>query len=173
MKMHVTLETPVKNPMTPVFAMDHDIQNPKSAEKYKTISSFAAAQGIDYYPPGTGIGHQIMIEQGYAFPNQLVMASDSHSNMYGGVGALGTPIVRTDAAAIWATGTPFSYSFILHFNAHLNIPLLEKNRSDMVANSHCNTSHFKEQITKRINRERCHCYALRHLQQGSSSESSH
>lgn len=32
------------------------------------------------------------------------MASDSHSNMYGGIGALGTPIVRTDAAAIWATG---------------------------------------------------------------------
>ncbi|MDH3284215.1 MAG: aconitase family protein, partial [Acidobacteriota bacterium] len=34
----------------------------------------------------------------------FVVASDSHSNMYGGVGALGTPVVRTDAAAIWATG---------------------------------------------------------------------
>lgn len=32
------------------------------------------------------------------------MASDSHSNMYGGIGSLGTPVVRTDAAAIWATG---------------------------------------------------------------------
>ena len=95
---------PVANPSTPVFAMDHDIQNVKSAEKYKIISDFASQQGIDYYPPGQGIGHQIMIEQGYAFPNQVVMASDSHSNMYGGVGALGTPIVRTDAAAIWATG---------------------------------------------------------------------
>lgn len=84
--------------------MDHDIQNPKSQDKYNIISSFANIQGIDYYPPGTGIGHQIMIEQGYAFPNELVMASDSHSNMYGGVGALGTPIVRTDAASIWATG---------------------------------------------------------------------
>jgi len=29
---------------------------------------------------------------------------DSHSNMYGGLGCLGTPVVRTDAAAIWATG---------------------------------------------------------------------
>ncbi|KAI8241783.1 Homoaconitase [Colletotrichum sp. SAR 10_99] len=27
-----------------------------------------------------------------------------HSNMYGGVGALGTALVRTDAAAVWATG---------------------------------------------------------------------
>jgi homoaconitate hydratase len=34
----------------------------------------------------------------------MAVASDSHSNMYGGIGALGSPIVRTDAAAIWATG---------------------------------------------------------------------
>lgn len=45
-----------------------------------------------------------MIEEGYAFPYTLTVASDSHSNMYGGIGSLGTPIVRTDAAAIWATG---------------------------------------------------------------------
>lgn len=32
------------------------------------------------------------------------MASDSHSNMYGGIGSLGTPIVRSDAASVWATG---------------------------------------------------------------------
>lgn len=32
-----------------------------------------------------------------------ISASDSHSNMYGGVGCVGTAIVRTDAAAIWAT----------------------------------------------------------------------
>src|ERR1019366_6732837 len=28
----------------------------------------------------------------------------SHSNMYGALGVIGTPIVRTDAAAVWATG---------------------------------------------------------------------
>jgi len=45
-----------------------------------------------------------MVEEGYVIPGSMVVASDSHSNMYGGLGALGTPIVRTDAAAIWATG---------------------------------------------------------------------
>jgi homoaconitate hydratase len=45
-----------------------------------------------------------MVEEGYAFPLTMTVASDSHSNMYGGLGCLGTPIVRTDAAAIWATG---------------------------------------------------------------------
>ena len=38
-------------------------------------------------------------------PGAFVVASDSHSNMYGAMGAVGTPVVRTDAAAIWATGT--------------------------------------------------------------------
>jgi homoaconitate hydratase len=33
-----------------------------------------------------------------------VVASDSHSNLYGAMAALGTPVVRTDAACIWATG---------------------------------------------------------------------
>lgn len=45
-----------------------------------------------------------MVEEGYCFPLTLAVASDSHSNTYGGMGALGTPVVRTDAAAIWATG---------------------------------------------------------------------
>src|SRR4051794_20550522 len=61
-------------------------------------------QGVDFYPAGRGIGHQIMVEEGYAWPGTLVVASDSHTNMYGGVGCLGTPVVRTDAASIWATG---------------------------------------------------------------------
>lgn len=45
-----------------------------------------------------------MIEQGYAWPAEVAVASDSHSNMYGGIACLGTPVVRTDAASIWATG---------------------------------------------------------------------
>ncbi|HKK20622.1 MAG TPA: homoaconitase [candidate division Zixibacteria bacterium] len=89
-----------------VFALDHNVQD-KSEEnlaKYKKIESFARDHGIDFYPAGRGIGHQIMCEEGYAWPGTMVVASDSHSNMYGGLGCLGTPIVRTDAAAIWATG---------------------------------------------------------------------
>lgn len=96
----------VKDNRQIVCTLDHDVQNKteKNLEKYKNIKNFAAEQGIDFYPAGRGIGHQIMIEEGYAFPSNLSVASDSHSNTYGGVGALGTPIVRTDAASIWATG---------------------------------------------------------------------
>jgi homoaconitate hydratase len=97
----------IEDPRQPVFALDHDIQNrsEENLAKYRTIEQFAREQGVDFYPAGTGIGHQVMVEQLYAVPGAFVVASDSHSNTYGGVGAVGTPVVRTDAAAIWATGT--------------------------------------------------------------------
>lgn len=89
-----------------VMTLDHDVQNKteKNLKKYEQIESFAKQQGVDFYPAGRGIGHQIMVEEGYAWPGTMAVASDSHSNMYGGVGCLGTPVVRTDAASIWATG---------------------------------------------------------------------
>jgi homoaconitate hydratase len=96
----------IRDPRQPVFTLDHDIQNTSEGNltKYRDIEAFAKEQGVDFYPAGTGIGHQIMVAQGYVVPGSLVVASDSHSNMYGAMGALGTPVVRTDAAAIWATG---------------------------------------------------------------------
>jgi homoaconitate hydratase len=98
--------THIHDPKQPVFALDHDIQNKSEANlaKYAEIEAFAAEQGVDFYPAGTGISHQIMVSHGYVVPGSLVVGSDSHSNMYGALGALGTPVVRTDAAAIWATG---------------------------------------------------------------------
>ncbi|PYJ64932.1 MAG: homoaconitase [Verrucomicrobia bacterium] len=105
-KFKQIVATSIADPVQPVFAIDHDIQNvtPKNLEKYAKIEEFAAEHGIDFYPAGTGISHQVMVEQGYVVPGALVVASDSHSNLYGGAAALGTPVVRTDAASIWATG---------------------------------------------------------------------
>ncbi len=96
----------VHDPKQLVFALDHDIQNQDEAnqKKYRAIEAFAKEHGVDFYPAGSGIGHQIMVERGYVIPGSFVVASDSHSNMYGALGAVGTPIVRTDAAAVWATG---------------------------------------------------------------------
>ena len=98
--------TRLANPAQVVHTLDHNIQDTseKNLEKYKKIESFSKQMGANFFPAGRGIGHQIMCEEGFAWPGTLVVASDSHSNMYGGLGCLGTPIVRTDAAAIWATG---------------------------------------------------------------------
>ncbi|KAK5036635.1 mitochondrial Homoaconitase [Exophiala sideris] len=98
--------TRLSSPKQIVMTLDHDVQNKseKNLTKYRQIEEFATKQGVDFYPAGRGIGHQIMVEEGYAWPGTMVVASDSHTNMYGGIGCLGTPVVRTDAASIWATG---------------------------------------------------------------------
>ncbi|KAL7922529.1 hypothetical protein ACQKWADRAFT_292698 [Trichoderma austrokoningii] len=89
-----------------VFTLDHAIQDKSETnlKKYAFIEEFAGTHGIDFYGAGRGIGHQLMIENGYSWPNTVVTASDSHSNMYGALGAVGTPIVRSDAASVLATG---------------------------------------------------------------------
>ncbi|KFX95613.1 hypothetical protein O988_05723 [Pseudogymnoascus sp. VKM F-3808] len=98
--------TKVHDPKQIVFTLDHDVQNKSETnlKKYEQIETFAKQQGIFFSGAGEGIGHQICIEEGFAWPGTVTVASDSHSNMYGGVGCLGTPVVRTDAASIWATG---------------------------------------------------------------------
>ncbi len=98
--------TKMANPRQVVHTLDHNIQDKSEANlaKYAKIEAFSNEMGVDFYPAGRGIGHQIMCEEGYAFPGTVVVASDSHSNMYGGLGVLGTPVVRTDAAALWASG---------------------------------------------------------------------
>lgn len=97
--------TRINDPSQIIMTLDHDVQNKseKNLKKYSQIEEFAKKHGVVFYPAGRGIGHQIMVEEGWAFPGTLCVASDSHSNMYGGIGCLGTPVVRTDAASIWST----------------------------------------------------------------------
>jgi homoaconitate hydratase len=96
----------IHDPKQIVMSLDHDVQNKSESNlnKYRLIEEFAKKHGVDFFPAGRGIGHQIMVEEGYAWPGTMTVASDSHTNMYGALGCLGTAIVRTDAASIWATG---------------------------------------------------------------------
>ncbi len=98
--------TRVFDPSQPVIALDHDVQN-RDAEnlaKYAKIEAFCKEQGLAFFPARRGIAHQVISEEGFVLPGTLVVGSDSHSNIYGALGAVGTSVVRTDAAAIWATG---------------------------------------------------------------------
>jgi homoaconitate hydratase len=64
MKKFKSLGVPrVKDPRQPVFALDHDIQNTAedNLKKYRSIEAFAENQGIDFYPAGSGIGHQAYV----------------------------------------------------------------------------------------------------------------
>jgi homoaconitate hydratase len=43
------------------MTLDHDLQNksPANVLKYQKIEEFAKNQGVDFYPAGRGIGHQV------------------------------------------------------------------------------------------------------------------
>ncbi|KAF5020863.1 hypothetical protein F66182_7118 [Fusarium sp. NRRL 66182] len=93
-----------------VYTLDHDVQNKTEAnlKKYRNIQEFAEKHGVDFYPAGRGIGHQIMVEEGSQdtlgqeqSPSQ-VTPTQIHTVV--SLAWFGTPVVRTDAASIWATG---------------------------------------------------------------------
>ncbi|KAJ5570320.1 homoaconitase LysF [Penicillium hispanicum] len=94
------------DPKQIVMTLDHDVQNKteKNLQKYQQIENFAKLHDVEFYPAGRGIGHQIIVEEGFALPGTMVVASDSHSNTYGALSCLGTPIVRTDAVSVWISG---------------------------------------------------------------------
>jgi aconitase A len=51
----------VRDPRQPVFALDHNVQDQseKNLARYAAIEAFARRHGIDFYPAGRGIGHQV------------------------------------------------------------------------------------------------------------------
>src|SRR5437879_5033158 len=76
------------------------------AKMHQLICEFYQKQGIRrlHYVGDHGIIHQLIAERGYAHPWQLVIGSDSHTNMVGAVGAFAAGIGATDTAAVMATG---------------------------------------------------------------------
>jgi homoaconitate hydratase len=89
-KMKAMGATKIADPSQLVFGIDHDVQNrsDKNMAKYKTIQEFSKKHGVNFYPAGRGIGHQIMVEEAYVLPGTMAVASDSHSNHYGAINCL-------------------------------------------------------------------------------------
>lgn len=59
--------TRVKDPKQLMFAIDHDVQNKTASNlaKYDKIAAFAEEQGVEHFPAGYGIGHQVMVSFTY------------------------------------------------------------------------------------------------------------
>ncbi|MBI9043275.1 MAG: 3-isopropylmalate dehydratase large subunit [Anaerolineaceae bacterium] len=96
----------VHDPEQMVFVMDHVVPaaNIHTANNQNKARQFAVQQNIRFYRPGTGIAHQVLIENGSVQPGMVVVGADSHSTTYGALGAFGTGMGSSDVAAIWATG---------------------------------------------------------------------
>lgn len=97
----------IANPDRVVLVMDHFTPNKdiKSAEIVKRCRTFAAEHGVRFYDVGrAGIQHILLPEKGLVSPGDLIAGADSHTCTYGFIGAFGTGIGSTDAAAAMALG---------------------------------------------------------------------
>src|SRR5437762_1297767 len=100
--------TAVWDPNKIVVTLDHWVPppTPEIAKMHQTIRDFCHKQGIQrFHDVGDhGIVHQLIAERGYAHPGELIIGSDSHTNMVGAVGAFAAGIGATDTAAVMASG---------------------------------------------------------------------
>lgn len=70
-------------------------------EVYKFLASTCAKYGLGFWKPGSGIIHQIILEN-YAFPGLLMIGTDSHTPNGGGLGCLCIGVGGADAVDVMA-----------------------------------------------------------------------
>eukprot|EP00455_Lapot_gusevi_P004156 TRINITY_DN1171_c0_g1_i3.p1 TRINITY_DN1171_c0_g1~~TRINITY_DN1171_c0_g1_i3.p1 ORF type:complete len:776 (+),score=355.38 TRINITY_DN1171_c0_g1_i3:82-2409(+) len=73
----------------------------KNKEVYDFLSSAAQKFGIGFWKPGSGIIHQIVLEN-YAFPGGLMIGTDSHTPNAGGLGMAAIGVGGADAVDVMA-----------------------------------------------------------------------
>ena len=73
----------------------------KNKEVYDFLSSASNKFGIGFWKPGSGIIHQIVLEN-YAFPGGLMIGTDSHTPNAGGLGMAAIGVGGADAVDVMA-----------------------------------------------------------------------
>ncbi len=89
-----------------VFIYDHLIPTTfiDDSRHHKIAEEFAKEHHLEHVHRDDGVCHQLMHEQGYVKPGDIVLGTDSHTVTYGAVGALATGIGYTEMAAVIGTG---------------------------------------------------------------------
>merc|ERR1711936_1263502 len=70
-------------------------------EVYNFLATSGAKYGVGFWKPGSGIIHQIILEN-YAFPGLLMVGTDSHTPNGGGLGGLCIGVGGADAVDVMA-----------------------------------------------------------------------
>jgi 3-isopropylmalate/(R)-2-methylmalate dehydratase large subunit len=88
----------VFDPEKIILLFDHQIpaDSIPAAKNHVMMRAFAEEQGIRNYDLREGVCHQVALEKGRVAPGDIVVGSDSHTCMYGAVGAFATGIGSTD-----------------------------------------------------------------------------
>lgn len=88
-----------------------DLKNALSTnqEVYDFLKSSSQKYGIGFWKPGSGIIHQVVLEN-YAFPGGMMLGTDSHTPNAGGLGMLAIGVGGADAVDVM-TGQPFNMNW--------------------------------------------------------------
>ncbi len=78
---------------------DLEIANRENAEVYEFLRTVSSKYGIGFWRPGSGIIHQVALEN-YAFPGQLIIGADSHTPNAGGLGCIAIGVGGADAVDV-------------------------------------------------------------------------
>src|SRR5437867_2511584 len=81
----------------------------ENEEVYNFLRSASKKYGIGFWKPGSGIVHQVVLEN-YAFPGGLMIGADSHTPNGGGLGMLAIGVGGADCGEVMA-GLPWE---VLH-----------------------------------------------------------
>jgi 3-isopropylmalate/(R)-2-methylmalate dehydratase large subunit len=79
------------------------------AKGINLMKEFAKEEGVKMFKEGDGIEHTIVTEEGFVLPGEIVVATDSHTDTVGAVGALGFGIGTTEAEYALALGEIYDF----------------------------------------------------------------
>jgi len=98
--------TKVFDPKRIIMLFDHQIpaDSIEAASNHIYMRQFALEQDIHNYDINEGVCHQVVLEKGRAAPGEIVVGADSHTCMYGAVGAFATGIGSTDMGFVLKFG---------------------------------------------------------------------
>src|SRR5487761_43641 len=101
----------VFDPSRVCFIPDHTVPSCSVmvAKGVNLMKEFANDQGIKMYKEGDGIEHTVVTEEGFVRPGEIVVATDSHTDTVGAIGALGFGIGTTEAEYALALGEIYDF----------------------------------------------------------------
>lgn len=84
---------------------DLERANQTNNEVYAFLKSVSRKYGVGFWKPGSGIIHQVVLEN-YAFPGGMMIGTDSHTPNAGGLGMIAIGVGGADAVDVMA-GMPW------------------------------------------------------------------
>ncbi len=78
---------------------DLDTAKHENNEVYKFLETSSQHYGFGFWKPGSGIIHQVVLEQ-YAFPGLMMLGTDSHTPNAGGLGSFACGVGGADAVDV-------------------------------------------------------------------------